>query len=82
MFVISTLDGEEIQATDSDRVMISPDTGVLTIQRMEGSERVTTYYSAAAWRSVTHRAKKSAAHSSGSSPTGVITGDDAQALPG
>lgn len=77
MFVISTQDGEEIQAADDDLVMISPGTGVLTIQRVEGSEQVTTHYSATAWRSVTHRAKKTAMHSSGASPTGVIMGDDA-----
>lgn len=58
MFVISTLDGEEIQATDADRVVINPDTGVLTIEQVVGSEQVTTHYSAAAWRSVTHRTRK------------------------
>ncbi|HEU0189705.1 MAG TPA: hypothetical protein VFR17_00285 [Mycobacterium sp.] len=76
MFVISTLDGEELQAADDDLVMISANTGVLTIQRVEGSELVTTHYSAAAWRSVTHRGKKTSMQRSAPPAIGVIMGED------
>ncbi|SON61641.1 hypothetical protein MSIMFI_03157 [Mycobacterium simulans] len=54
MFVIRLLDGEEIKG-ECDELTINQETGVLTVCRIDGFEEITTHYSPAAWRSVTHR---------------------------
>ncbi|MCV7147081.1 hypothetical protein [Mycobacterium riyadhense] len=54
MFVIRLLDGEEIKG-ECDELTINQETGVLTVCRVDGFEEITTHYSPAAWRSVTHR---------------------------
>lgn len=58
MFAIRMIDGEEVTAAQGDELEINPQTGVLTVSRVDGFEQVTRYYSPAAWRSVTHRVKK------------------------
>lgn len=52
------IDGEEITGALGDELTINHETGVLTVSRIDGFEEVTTHYSPAAWRSVTHRVKK------------------------
>jgi uncharacterized membrane protein len=59
VFVIRLLDGEEIRATsDRDKLTVNENTGVLSVQRVDGFEEVTTHYSPSAWASVTHRVKE------------------------
>ncbi|MCV7401239.1 hypothetical protein H7K24_13865 [Mycobacterium fragae] len=58
MFVIRLLDGEEVHASDGDKLSINHDTGVLSVSRVDGFEEVTTHYSPSAWGSVTHRVKE------------------------
>lgn len=58
MFVIRLLNGEEILATEGDNLTINPDSGVLTVSRVEGFDEVTTHYSPTAWQSVKHRVKR------------------------
>lgn len=57
MFVIQMMDGEEITAAEGDELEINPNTGVLTVSRVDGFEEATMHYSPAAWRSVIHRVK-------------------------
>ena len=58
MFTIRLLDGEEVSGTDTDKLLINEDTGVVSISRIDGFEEVTTHYSPSAWGSVTHRVKE------------------------
>ncbi|ORV14016.1 hypothetical protein [Mycobacterium celatum] len=58
MFIIRLLDGEEVHASDGDKLTINQDTGVVSISRVDGFEEVTTHYSPSAWGSVTHRVKE------------------------
>ena len=55
MFVIRLANGEEVQAIDGDELEINPETGVLSVSRVDGFEEITTHYSPSAWLSVTHR---------------------------
>jgi hypothetical protein len=57
MFVIRLTDGEEVQASDGDELAINPQTGVLSVSRVDGFEECTTHYSPLAWRSATERNK-------------------------
>ncbi|MBS4730209.1 hypothetical protein MSM1_18400 [Mycobacterium sp. SM1] len=57
MFVIRLLNGQEIRATEGDEISINHDTGMITVTRIEGFERVATHYSPSAWAVVTHRVK-------------------------
>lgn len=57
MFVIRLADGEEVHPSDGDELTINQETGVLSVSRIDGVEECTTYYSPAAWMSVTHRRK-------------------------
>lgn len=57
VFTIRLLDGEEVHASDGDKLSINQDTGVVTISRVDGFEEVTTHFSPSAWASVTHRVK-------------------------
>ncbi|OBK19452.1 hypothetical protein [Mycobacterium asiaticum] len=63
MFVIRTTDGEEIKG-ESENLMINHETGVLTVRTVDGFEEITTHYSPAGWRSVTHRKKDIGAQTS------------------
>ncbi|MCV6985888.1 hypothetical protein H7H78_10730 [Mycobacterium shinjukuense] len=54
MFVIKLNDGEEVKG-DCDELSINQTTGVVTVCRVDGFEEITTHYSPAAWRWVTHR---------------------------
>ncbi|WIM89409.1 hypothetical protein PT015_08195 [Candidatus Mycobacterium wuenschmannii] len=58
MFVIRLHDGEEIRASDNDKLTVNEHTGVLSVHRVDGFEEVTTHYSPSAWSSVTHRIKE------------------------
>ncbi len=58
MFVIRLVDGQEVQATDGDRLSVNEDTGVVSVSRADGFEEVTTHYSPSVWGSVTHRTKR------------------------
>jgi len=58
VFIIRLLDGEEVHASDGDKLTINQDTGVVSISRVDGFEEVTTHYSPSAWGSVTHRVKE------------------------
>jgi hypothetical protein len=58
VFVIRLLDGEEIRASDNDKLTVNENTGVLSVHRVDGFEEVTTHYSPSAWASVTHRVKE------------------------
>jgi hypothetical protein len=58
VFVIRLLDGEEIRASDDDKLTVNENTGVLCVRRVDGFEEVTTHYSPSAWASVTHRVKE------------------------
>ncbi|MGB8388308.1 hypothetical protein [Mycobacterium sp.] len=55
MFVIRLADGEEVHASEGDELEINPQTGVLSVSRVDGFEEITTHYSPSAWVSVTHR---------------------------
>lgn len=55
MFVIRLCNGEEVQANEGDELEINPQTGVLSVSRVDGFEEITTHYSPSAWLSVTHR---------------------------
>ncbi|MGH3968543.1 MAG: hypothetical protein ACRDTV_10635 [Mycobacterium sp.] len=57
MFTIRLLDGEEVHASDGDKLSINHDTGVVSVSRVDGFEEVTTHYSPSAWGSVTHRVR-------------------------
>lgn len=57
MFVIRLANGEEVQGGESDELEINQETGVLTVSRVDGFEKITTHYSPMAWLSVTHRQK-------------------------
>ena len=57
MFVIRLANGEEVQGGEGDELEINPQTGVLTVSRVDGFEEITTHYSPMAWLSVTHRKK-------------------------
>lgn len=58
VFVIRLLDGEELRFSDNDKLTVNENTGVLTVERIDGFEEVTTHYSPSAWASVTHRIKR------------------------
>ncbi|MBV8861159.1 MAG: hypothetical protein JO259_04765 [Mycobacterium sp.] len=57
MFIIRLLNGREVHETEGDHLSINHDTGVITITRVDGFEKVTTCYSPSAWEMVTHRVK-------------------------
>jgi hypothetical protein len=57
VFIIRLLNGQEVRATDGDEISINHDTGVVTVTRVEGFEKVTTHYSPSAWAMVTHHVK-------------------------
>jgi hypothetical protein len=58
VFIIRLLDGEEVHALDGDELSINQETGVVSVSRIDGFEKVTTHYSPSAWASVTHRIKE------------------------
>jgi hypothetical protein len=58
VFIIRLLNGEEIHAAEGDELTINQETGVLSVSRIDGFEKVTTHYSPSAWSSVTHRVKE------------------------
>jgi hypothetical protein len=58
VFIIRLLDGEEVHASDGDKLTINHDTGVVSVTRIDGFEEVTTHYSPSAWGSVTQRVKE------------------------
>jgi hypothetical protein len=58
VFIIRLLDGEEVHAAEGDELSINQDTGVLSVSRVDGFEKVTTHYSPSAWASVTRRIKE------------------------
>jgi hypothetical protein len=64
VFIIRLLDGEEVHALDGDERTINQETGVLSVSRIGGFEKVTTHYSPSAWASVTHRIKEPVARPS------------------
>lgn len=57
MFVIRLANGEEVQGGENDELEINPETGVLTVSRVDGFDEITTHFSPMAWLSVTHRKK-------------------------
>lgn len=57
MFSIRLTSGEEVQASAGDELEINQKTGVLSVSRVDGFEKITTHYSPSAWLSVTHRQK-------------------------
>ncbi len=59
MFVIELLNGEEIVETTGDTLTINPNTGVVTVSRVDGNEASATHYSPSAWSQVKHRVKRS-----------------------
>ena len=54
MFAVRLCDDEEVRASDGDELVISTETGVLSVSRVDGFEECTTHYSPTAWLSVTH----------------------------
>ncbi len=60
MFVIHLANGEEIRGSDNDKLIVNENTGVISVQRVDGFEEVTTHFSPSAWASVTHRVKEAA----------------------
>lgn len=58
MFVIRLLDGEEIRGSEHDELTVNENTGVLSVDRVDGFEEVTTHCSPSAWAWVTHRVKE------------------------
>ncbi len=64
MFIIRLLDGEEVHASDGDKLSINHDTGVVSVSRVDGFEEVTTHYSPSACGSVTHRVKETVVRAS------------------
>ncbi|MGH3530631.1 MAG: hypothetical protein ACRDUT_09290 [Mycobacterium sp.] len=75
MFTIRLLDGEEVHASDGDKLSINHDTGVVSVSRVDGFEEVTTHYSPSAWGSVTHRAKGSVSGLNWPRPSGSRSPD-------
>jgi hypothetical protein len=57
VFIIRLFNGEEVHASEGDELEINPQTGVLSVSRVDGFEEITTHYSPSAWLSVTHRKK-------------------------
>lgn len=68
MFSIRLSSGEEVQASAGDELEINQKTGVLSVSRVDGFEKITTHYSPSAWLSVTHRQKGAGARPSLNSP--------------
>jgi hypothetical protein len=64
VFIIRLLNGEEVHAAEGDELTINQETGVLSVSRIDGFEKVTTHYSPSAWSSVTHRVKEPVMRSS------------------
>ena len=59
MFIIELLNGEEITETKGDTLAINPNTGVVTVSRVDGNEASATHYSPAAWSQVKQRVQRS-----------------------
>jgi len=59
MFIIELLSGEEIIETKGDTLDINPNTGVVTVSRVDGNEASATHYSPVAWSQVKHRVQRS-----------------------
>jgi hypothetical protein len=57
VFVIRLNNGREVHQTEGDQLSFNHDTGVITVSRVEGFEKITTHYSPTAWEMVTHRVK-------------------------
>ena len=49
MFEIKMVVGQEIRESKGDTFTLNPNTGVLTISRVNGFEETTVHYSPAAW---------------------------------
>ena len=59
MFIIELLNGEEITETKGDMLAVNPNTGVVTVSRVDGNEASATHYSPAAWSQVKQRLHRS-----------------------
>ena len=59
MFIIELVNGEEITEARGDTLAINPNTGVVTVSRVDGNEASATHYSPAAWARVNQRVQRS-----------------------
>ena len=59
MFIIELLNGQEIAEIKGDTLEINPNTGVVTVSRVDGNEASTTHYSPATWSQVKQRIQRS-----------------------